>query len=72
MLLGTDFKTLSVPAGAEFTDALLKAMRGDKDVVQCAYVESPLFADKGATFFASKVTLGVRSFSIALDSSSPC
>jgi malate dehydrogenase len=45
-------------AGAVFTDALLKAMRGDKDVVQCTYVESPLYADKGVTFFATQVTLG--------------
>jgi hypothetical protein len=47
-------------AGAVFTDALLKAMRGDKDIVQCTYIESPLYADKGVAFFASQVTLGVR------------
>lgn len=35
-------------------------MRGDKDIVQCTYVDSPLYADKGVTFFASNVTLGVR------------
>lgn len=49
-------------AGAVFTDALLKAKRGDKNVVQCTFVESPLYADKGVTYFSSEVTLGVRSF----------
>lgn len=41
-------------------------MRGDKDVVQCTYVESPLYADKGVTFFSSQVTLGVRFSLLAL------
>ncbi|KAK4703768.1 malate dehydrogenase, partial [Phenoliferia sp. Uapishka_3] len=56
---GAGSATLSMAyAGAVFTDALLKAMRGDKDIVQCTYVDSPLYADKGVTFFSSKVTLG--------------
>jgi hypothetical protein len=29
-------------AGAEFTDAILRAMNGEKDVTVCTYVESPL------------------------------
>jgi malate dehydrogenase len=46
-------------AGAVFADALLKALNGEKDIVQCTYVDSPLYADKGVSFFSSKVTLGV-------------
>ncbi|KAI5475923.1 malate dehydrogenase [Pseudohyphozyma bogoriensis] len=56
---GSGSATLSMAyAAAVFTDALLKAKRGDKDIVQCTFVDSPLFADKGVPFFSSKVTLG--------------
>lgn len=58
---GAGSATLSMAyAGAVFADALLKAKRGDKNVVQCTFVESPLYADKGVTYFSSEVTLGVR------------
>ncbi|KAM0754580.1 malate dehydrogenase, partial [Meredithblackwellia eburnea MCA 4105] len=56
---GAGSATLSMAyAGAVFADGLLKALRGDKDIVQLTFVESPLYADKGVTFFSSKVTLG--------------
>lgn len=54
--------TMIILAGAVFADALLKAMSGEKDIVQCTYVDSPLYADQGVSFFSSKVTLGVRFF----------
>lgn len=44
-------------AGAEWTDALLRAMNGEKDVSLFTFVESPLYADKGVPYFSSKVTL---------------
>lgn len=56
---GAGSATLSMAyAGALFTDALVKAKRGDKDIVQPTYVESHLFADKGISHFATNVTLG--------------
>ncbi|ORY82987.1 putative MDH1-malate dehydrogenase precursor, mitochondrial [Leucosporidium creatinivorum] len=56
---GAGSATLSMAyAGAEFTDAILRALNGEKDVTLCTYVESPLYADKGVTFFSSPVTLG--------------
>lgn len=58
--LGADQLNWDYAAGAVFTDALLKAIRGDKNIVHATYVDSPLYADKGVPFFASKVTLGVR------------
>lgn len=33
-------------AAAKFTDALLRAMTGEKDIIIPTFVESPLFTDK--------------------------
>ena len=46
-------------AGADFADAILRALNGEKNVTVCTYVESPLYQDKGVTFFSSPVTLDV-------------
>mmetsp|Transcript_18772 Transcript_18772/g.35432 ORF Transcript_18772/g.35432 Transcript_18772/m.35432 type:complete len:332 (-) Transcript_18772:190-1185(-) len=49
--------TLSMAyAGAEFADALLKAMNGEAGIVQNTYVESDLVP--GCTFFSTPVSLG--------------
>ena len=39
-------------------DSVLRAVGGEKNVVECTFVESPLYKDKGIDFFSSKVTLG--------------
>jgi len=49
--------TLSMAyAGAEFADGLLKAMNGEKNIIQNAYVESDVA--EGCAFFSSPVLLG--------------
>jgi len=56
---GTGSATLSMAmAGARFAESLLKAAQGEKGVVECTFVESPLYKDQGVEFFASKVELG--------------
>jgi len=45
-------------AGARMADSLLRAAQGEKNVVECTFVESPLYKDQGIDFFSSKVTLG--------------
>jgi malate dehydrogenase len=45
-------------AGARMADSILRAAQGEKGVVECTFVESPLYKDHGVTFFSSKVTLG--------------
>jgi malate dehydrogenase len=45
-------------AGARMADSLLRAAQGEKNVVECTFVESPLYKDQGVEFFSSKVTLG--------------
>ncbi|NXD32721.1 MDHM protein, partial [Spelaeornis formosus] len=55
---GAGSATLSMAyAGADFTDSLLRAMNGEKDVKLCTYVESPLYKDQGVDFFSSPVSL---------------
>ncbi|KDE02587.1 malate dehydrogenase [Microbotryum lychnidis-dioicae p1A1 Lamole] len=55
---GAGSATLSMAyAGAEFTDAILRAIDGEKNVTLCTYVESPLYAKDGVDFFSSPVTL---------------
>lgn len=50
--------TLSMAyAGWRFATAVMKGMAGEKNVVECAYVENSLTS---ASFFATKVTLGVN------------
>ncbi|RKF63782.1 Malate dehydrogenase, mitochondrial [Erysiphe neolycopersici] len=56
---GAGSATLSMAmAGARFTDSLLKAIEGEKGVIEPAYVDSPLYKDNGIEFFSSKVELG--------------
>ncbi|ANB12173.1 malate dehydrogenase MDH1 [Sugiyamaella lignohabitans] len=56
---GAGSATLSMAqAGARFTSSILRAIKGEKDVVEPTFVESPLFKDEGIDFFSSKVTLG--------------
>lgn len=56
---GAGSATLSMAfAGAEFAGALMKAKKGETGVVIPTFVESPLFADQGVTFFSSNVELG--------------
>jgi len=49
--------TLSMAyAGARFTDRVLRALKGDKGLVECTYVESDVIP--GVSFFSSPVELG--------------
>jgi malate dehydrogenase len=53
---GAGSATLSMAyAGAEFADSVLKAIRGDKGLIECTFVESPV---EGTGFFSSRVELG--------------
>ncbi|WFD30907.1 malate dehydrogenase [Malassezia sp. CBS 17886] len=55
---GAGSATLSMAyAAAVFTDALMRAINGEAGVVECAYVQSPLFNEQ-AEFFASPIELG--------------
>jgi len=50
--------TLSMAyAGARFTHSILRALKGEKGVIECAYVESTVVP--GVPFFSSRVELGV-------------
>jgi len=56
---GAGSATLSMAmAGARFTESLLKAAQGEKNVIEPTFVDSPLYKDQGVTYFASNVTLG--------------
>jgi malate dehydrogenase len=56
---GAGSATLSMAmAGARFTESLLKAAQGQKNVVEPTYVDSPLYKDRGIEYFASNVELG--------------
>jgi malate dehydrogenase len=57
---GAGSATLSMAyAGAKFTNALLRGLAGEKEVVTPTFVKSPLFADQGIDYFSSNVELGV-------------
>jgi len=57
---GKGSATLSMAyAGARFGGAILRGLAGEPDVVECAYVESDLYANEGLPYFSSKVVLGV-------------
>lgn len=57
---GAGSATLSMAyAGAKFTNALLRGLAGEKDVITPTFVRSPLFADQGIDYFSSNVELGV-------------
>jgi malate dehydrogenase len=54
---GTGSATLSMAyAGAEFAFSVLKALRGDKGIVECTFVEST--AEPRSTYFSTRVELG--------------
>jgi malate dehydrogenase len=54
---GKGSATLSMAyAGAMFADACLRGLNGQKDVIECSYVESPVVP--GIEFFATKVRIG--------------
>lgn len=56
---GAGSATLSMAqAGARFAGAVLNGLDGEKDVIECSFVDSPLFKDEGVDFFSTKVTLG--------------
>ncbi|KTW31372.1 malate dehydrogenase, NAD-dependent [Pneumocystis carinii B80] len=56
---GSGSATLSMAfAASRFTDSLLRAMSGEKGIIEPTYVESPLFQDKGCPFFSTNVELG--------------
>jgi malate dehydrogenase len=56
---GAGSATLSIAmAGARFTDSLLRAIHGEKGIVECTFVDSPLYKDQGIEYFASNVELG--------------
>merc|ERR1712169_140844 len=56
---GAGSATLSMAmAGARMADSILRAVQGEKGVVEPAFVESPLYKDQGIDFFSSKVELG--------------
>lgn len=56
---GAGSATLSMAfAGARFAQSLLKALKGEKNVIEPTFVDSPLFKSEGIEFFSSKVTLG--------------
>lgn len=58
---GAGSATLSMAqAGARFAGAVLDGLAGEKDVIECTFVDSPLFKDEGVDFFSTKVTLGVE------------
>ena len=51
--------TLSMAyAGARFTDRVLRALKGEKGIVECTYVQSTVVP--GLSFFSSPVELGTQ------------
>jgi malate dehydrogenase len=56
---GTGSATLSMAqAGERFASSLLKALSGQKGIVEPSYVFSPVMKEKGIEFFATNVELG--------------
>lgn len=56
---GAGSATLSMAqAGARMADSILRAVQGEKGVVEPSFVDSPLYKDQGIDFFSSKVELG--------------
>ncbi|CAJ0913907.1 6225_t:CDS:2, partial [Entrophospora sp. SA101] len=56
---GTGSATLSMAyAAAHFTDSLLRAIvKGEKGIIEAAYVKSDLFSEQGIDYFASDIEL---------------
>jgi malate dehydrogenase len=62
---GAGSATLSMAwAAAKFTHSLLRALNGEKGVIEPTFVKSPLFEKEGAEFFSSNVELGVSGVSL--------
>ncbi|CAG8537105.1 6234_t:CDS:2 [Ambispora leptoticha] len=56
---GAGSATLSMAyAASHFTNSLLRALHGEKNVIEPTYVRSELFAPDGIEYFASNVELG--------------
>lgn len=56
---GAGSATLSMAfAGARFAGAVMDGLSGKSDVVEAAFVDSPLYKKEGIEFFSSPVTLG--------------
>ncbi|KAH6560430.1 hypothetical protein BASA50_009676 [Batrachochytrium salamandrivorans] len=56
---GAGSATLSMAqAGARFTNSLLKALNGQKGIIEPTFVYSPVAKKEGADFFATNVELG--------------
>ncbi|KAH6889351.1 lactate/malate dehydrogenase [Thelonectria olida] len=56
---GAGSATLSMAfAGARMADAVLRAAKGEKGVIEPSFVESPLYKDQGIDFFSSSIELG--------------
>ncbi|KAK3390672.1 lactate/malate dehydrogenase [Podospora didyma] len=56
---GAGSATLSMAmAGARLAESMLRAIQGEKGVVEPAFVDSPLYKDQGIDFFSSKIELG--------------
>ncbi|KAF4982215.1 hypothetical protein FZEAL_2099 [Fusarium zealandicum] len=56
---GAGSATLSMAmAGARMADSVLRAVQGEKGVIEPAFVDSPLYKDQGIEFFSSRVELG--------------
>ena len=46
-------------AGARFANSLMRAMKGEKGIVEPTYVLSDAVAKDGVSYFATNVELGV-------------
>ncbi|KAJ3022859.1 Malate dehydrogenase, cytoplasmic [Thoreauomyces humboldtii] len=58
---GTGSATLSMAqAGARFTDSLLRALSGEKGIVEPTYVKSHIAAKEGVEYFSTNVELGTE------------
>ncbi|SCU88737.1 LAME_0E00980g1_1 [Lachancea meyersii CBS 8951] len=56
---GAGSATLSMAqAGARFANSVLQGLDGESDVIEPAFVDSPLYKSEGIEFFASPVKLG--------------
>lgn len=56
---GAGSATLSMAqAGAHFANAVMAGLAGEANVIEPAFVESPLYKSEGIDFFASPITLG--------------
>ncbi|ORY34675.1 putative malate dehydrogenase [Naematelia encephala] len=56
---GAGSATLSMGfAGARFTNSLIRALNGEKGVIEPTFVKSPVYASEGVEYFATNVELG--------------